>query len=290
MANNIGVIGASGWIGSHLVNALRERGDEVVGFSRRMPSHKIHEWRVWTGSGEVDLKGVDAVVNLAGEAVDQRWTDSKKKEFHKSRVLLTKDLVASMKHYQVPLLLNSSAVGVYGDRGEEILSEDSASGQGYLAGLTVEWERATKGAEGKVCLLRTGVVLGKDGRAWKKMAPPFRLGLGGKLGSGKQWMPWIHLADEIGAILHCLDHEVEGPVNLVAPKCCTNTELTKAIGSALSRPTIFTAPAFALKIALGDFASEGLLASMRVSPEVLEQTGYEFQFKTIESAAAELVL
>ncbi|MFW2385842.1 MAG: TIGR01777 family oxidoreductase [Akkermansiaceae bacterium] len=288
MAKKIGIIGATGWIGQHLVEGIRARGDDVIGFSRRENPNNDHEWRVWNGVGRVDLSGIDAVVNLAGEAIDQRWTDLKKEAFYKSRVTLTEELVRSINHDKVPLLLNASAIGLYGDRGDELLPETASVGEGYLAELTRQWEKASDGAQAKVCLLRTGVVLGKDGRAWKKMAPPFKLGLGGKLGPGTQWMPWIHLADEIGSILHCLDHEIEGPVNLVAPKSCTNSEFTKTLGKALNRPTIFTAPAFALKLALGDFAQEGLLASVRVVPEVLNQTGYQFKYETIEEAVAEL--
>lgn len=288
MAKKIGIIGATGWIGQHLVERIRARGDDVIGFSRRENPNNDHEWRVWNGVGRVDLSGIDAVVNLAGEAIDQRWTDLKKEAFYKSRVTLTEELVRSINHDKVPLLLNASAIGLYGDRGDELLPETASVGEGYLAELTRQWEKASDGAQAKVCLLRTGVVLGKDGRAWKKMAPPFKLGLGGKLGPGTQWMPWIHLADEIGSILHCLDYEIEGPVNLVAPKSCTNSEFTKTLGKALNRPTIFTAPAFALKLALGDFAQEGLLASVRVVPEVLNQTGYQFKYETIEEAVAEL--
>ena len=288
MVKRIGIIGASGWIGRHLAEALLKRGDQVIGFSRRENPNEDHEWRVWDGSGEIDLSGIDAVINLAGEAIDQRWTASKKKTFYESRVTLTKELVKSINHHKVSQLLNSSAVGIYGDRGDEELPESTTPASNYLAQLCVDWEEATQGVNSKVCLLRTGVVLGKDGRAWKKMLPPFKLGLGGKLGSGRQWMPWIHLADEIGAILHCLDCQIEGPVNLVAPKSCTNAEFTKALGKAINRPTLFAAPAVALKLALGDFAEEGLLASVRVVPEVLTKSGYQFQFPEIEGALEEL--
>lgn len=288
MAKTIGIIGASGWIGGHLAAALRERGDRVIGFSRREMCEANVEWRIWGGANGIDLDGIDAVINLAGEAIDQRWTESKKVDFYKSRVTLTEDLVAAINHHKVSQLLNASAIGFYGDQGDAKLLEAAPAGTGYLAELTSQWEKATEGADAKVGLLRTGVVLGKDGRAWKKMVPPFKLGLGGKLGSGTQWMPWIHLADEIGAILFCLDHEIEGPVNLVAPESCTNAEFTKVLGAALKRPTIFAAPAFALKLALGDFAKEGLLASVRVVPGVLEQAGYQFHFPTIEEAVGEL--
>ncbi|MDB4419189.1 TIGR01777 family oxidoreductase [bacterium] len=287
MAKTIGIIGASGWLGGHLTTALREFGYSVVGFSRSQRSGS-HEWRVWNAKGDFDLSGIDAVINLAGEAIDQRWLDSTKKAFHESRVVLTEDLVKSMNKHQVPFLLNASAVGYYGDRGNDELLEAEPPAENYLAQLCVDWEVATAGANSKVCLLRTGVVLGKGGRAWVKMSKVFKLGVGGKLGSGKQWMPWIHLADEIGAILHCLEKEIEGAVNLVAPESVTNAAFTKAVGLEMNRPTVFAAPAFVLKLALGDFAEEGLLASQRVIPQVLLESGYQFQFPEISDALRDL--
>ena len=159
-----------------------------------------------------------------------------------------------------------------------------------MAGLCLDWEEAVDvSSEVRTVLLRTGVVLGKGGRAWEKMGKIFKLGIGGRLGNGKQWMPWIHLADEIAGIVYCLEHEIAGPVNLVAPESVRNSEFTKAVGQAMKRPTLFPAPAFALKLLLGDFAEEGLLASTLVVPQVLLDAGYRFKYPTIESAMAELV-
>lgn len=287
MAKTIGIIGASGWLGKHLAAALKGSGHSIVGFSRSQRSGD-HEWRVWDGKGGVDLSGIDAVINLAGEAIDQHWSDSTKRAFHESRVVLTQELVKSINNHQIPYLLNASAVGYYGDRENDELPEIEPAAENYLAQLCVDWEAATAGADSKVCLLRTGVVLGKEGRAWVKISKIFKLGLGGKLGAGKQWMPWIHLADEIGAILHCLEMEIEGAVNLVAPESVTNAAFTKALGLEMNRPTIFSAPALILKLALGDFAEEGLLASQRVIPQVLLESGYQFKFPEITNTLREL--
>jgi uncharacterized protein (TIGR01777 family) len=287
MEGAIGIIGATGWIGQHLMQELGARGEEVVGFSRRPQAQEGYEWRQWDGSGAIDLTRIKTVINLAGEAIDQRWTESRKQSFHESRVIFTRNLVEAMNEAEVSHLLNASAIGYYGNRGSEKLTEDSPAGSGYLAGLTKAWEEEARKLRGKVCLLRTGVVLGKSGKAWAKMAPLFRWGLGGALGSGNQWMPWIHLADEIGAIIHCLDRQLEGPVNLVA-ESCTNAQFTKVVGKEMGRPTFFNAPAFALKLALGEFAEEGLLASVRVVPEILMESGYEFQYPQIKDATKEL--
>lgn len=287
MAKMIGIIGASGWLGGHLAIALKESNYSIVGFSRSQRSGD-HEWRVWDGKGEVDLTGIDVVINLAGETIDQRWSESTKKAFYESRVVLTKELVKSINQHDVPYLLSASAVGYYGDRGNTELSETEPVAENYLAQLCVDWEAATAEADAKVCLLRTGVVLGKGGGAWAKMSKVFQLGIGGKLGSGMQWMPWIHLADEVGAILYCLEKEIEGAVNLVAPVSVTNIDFTKAAGLELKRPMFFSAPAFALKLALGDFAKEGLLASQRVIPQILLERGYQFQFPEITDALREI--
>ena len=285
MAKTIGIIGASGWLGQHLSSELLEKGHRVIGFSRSSREADEIIWRKWQDAP--DFSDLDAVVNLAGEPIDQRWTDSKKKKLHESRVGVTETVVKAMAQYGVPHLLNSSAIGIYLDQGDEKISEDSTIGDNYIAGLCLAWEKATAGAP-KITLLRTGVVLGKGGGAWAQMSKVFKLGIGGKLGSGKQWMPWIHLADEISAIVFCLEKEIEGPVNLVAPESVTNADFTKAAGAVLRRPTIFAAPAFALNIALGDFAEQGLLASQRVVPQVLIDHGFEFQFPEIKAALQDL--
>lgn len=286
----VGIIGASGQIGGDLCSALLARGWRIVGFSRSDREDGEVIWRKWTGEGEINLEGLDAVINLAGEAIDQRWTKKRRDLFRKSRVDLSGNLSKSIENSEVKVLLNASAIGIYGDRGDQILAESALAGIGYLAGLCRDWEEAVELPDGvRTVFLRTGIVLGKGSRAWDKMSGIFKWGIGGKLGNGKQWMPWIHLDDEIGGIIFCLENEIEGPVNLVSPGCVRNTEFTKAVGSAMKRITPFPAPAFALKLLLGDFAKEGLLASTRVVPQVLLDAGYEFKYPSIEEAMSELV-
>ena len=292
MIQSVRIIGATGWLGGHLAEKLCLQGRRVVGFSRREKVKGKIEWRQWDGEGEIDLSGVEAVINLAGEAIDQRWNEVRKEAFYRSRVSLTENLVGAIAKSEVKVLLNSSAVGIYGDRKEVLLTEESKPGSGYLAELCVDWENAALAA-GKlgvrVCCLRTGVVLGHGGRAWSKMRKIFRLGLGGRLGDGQQWMPWIHLEDEIGAIIHCLDRDLSGPVNLVAPQPVRNIELTQKLSRALARPAIFPVPRFALKIAFGEFAEEGLLASQKVDPAILKEDRYQFQYAHLGHALTDLV-
>ena len=260
-----------------------------MGFSRSDRENDGIEWRQWNGQGAIDLSGCDALINLAGEPIDQRWTESRKKKFHESRVTLSEQLSSATRGSNVRVFLNASAIGFYGDRGDKPLLESAAVGEGYLADLCLKWEEAVDPlSDVRVCYLRTGVVLGQGGRAWNKLARIFGLGLGGRLGSGDQWMPWIHLADEIGGMIHCLENEIAGPVNLVAPGSVRNVDFTKSLGRALKRPTIFPVPGFILKLILGDFAEEGLLASCRVVPGVLEKTGYQFQYPELDEALAEL--
>jgi len=285
MNQRIGIIGASGWIGRHLTTALEKKGHTVIGFSRSAREG----WRQWDTCSVPDLSGLDAVINLAGEAVDQRWTDSNKKAFRESRVNLTNFLVEGIAGTEVKVLLNASGVGFYGSCGDEILTEKTPAGSGYLAQLCVDWEDAAAQAPCRSVFLRTGVALGEGSRAWKKLKAVFSLGVGGRLGDGCQWMPWIHLADELGAIIHCLENEISGPINLAAPECVTNQEFTKILAKALKRPALFPAPAFALRLALGEFADEGLLASLRVKPELLLESGYQFQFPDLAVAIADLL-
>lgn len=269
--------------------ALMDRGWKVVGFSRSTQGNEGIEWRQWNGEGAVDLSGCDAVINLAGEPIDQRWTAERKKKFYQSRVALSERLSLATRGSKVKVLLNASAIGIYGDRGDELLPESVPFGEGYLADLCQQWESAVDTlSDVRVCYLRTGIVLGQGGRAWGKLERIFGLGLGGRLGSGDQWMPWIHLADEIGGMIHCLENEIAGPVNLVAPGSVKNVDFTKALGRALKRPAILPVPGLILKLILGDFAEEGLLASCRVVPGVLEKAGYQFQYPELDGALAEL--
>jgi len=266
-----------------------DRGWKVVGFSRSLRESDGIEWRQWSGEGAVDLSGCDALVNLAGEPIDQRWTAGRKKKFYESRVTLSERLSSATRESKVRVFLNASAIGFYGDRGDELLPESASAGEGYLADLCKKWESAVDTlSDVRVCYLRTGVVLGEGGGAWEKLEKIFGLGIGGRLGSGRQWMPWIHLADEVGGIIHCLENEIAGPVNLVAPGSVRNSDFTKALGAALNRPAILPAPAFMLKLILGEFAEEGLLASCRVVPAVLEKSGYQFQFPELKEALSEL--
>ena len=260
-----------------------------MAFSRRVRTDEHLTWRQWDTRSVPDLSGLDALINLAGEAIDQRWTQERKKKFRRSRVDLSRHLAEAVDRDGVPVWLNASAVGFYGDRGDELLTESSAPGSGYLSELTQEWEEVAVAESARVVHLRTGVVLGKDGRAWQKMAPIFRLGLGGKFGDGQQFMPWIHLEDEIGGILHALDQELSGPLNLVGEESVRNVEFTRTLADVLRRPAVLPAPAFALKLALGEFAKEGLLASMRVQPAALSLSAYQFRFPTLRSALADLV-
>ena len=292
MAKTIGLVGASGWLGQKVAEKLRDRGDEVVGFSRSERSGNGISWRQWDGKSLPDVSGLDALINLAGEPIFQRWNEKVKKRLRDSRVDLSAKLAEAVRGSEVSVFLNASAVGIYGDRGDEVLTEESGKGDGYLADLTADWEDVVtaKGDLGaRVAFLRTGIVLGKDGGAWETMAPIFKTGIGGKLGDGQQFMPWIHLEDEVNAIIFLLDQEVSGPVNLTAPEPVRNETFTKEVGDALGRPTWIPAPKFGLKLALGEFAEEGLLASQRVVPRVLEREGFEFRFPGLRGALGDLV-
>lgn len=289
MNDTVGIVGASGWLGKHLSRELLSRGWQVVGFSRSRREDETMEWRQWDGESVPDLAGLDAVINLAGESIDRRWSEKVKKKLTHSRVAPTEHLSKATRDSAVKVLLNASAIGFYGDRGDEILPETAEAGEGFLAELCQKWEMAADPlSDVRLCYLRTGVVLGKGGPAWESLSKVFKFGAGGKLGNGRQWMPWIHLDDEIGAIIHCLEHTIAGPVNLVAPESVRNAEFTKALGEALHRPAFFTVPSFVLKLILGEFAEEGLLASVRVAPTVLEKSGYRFRFRTIREAFADL--
>src|SRR5437899_6756669 len=239
------VAGASGLIGSGLTRALRERGDAAVALPR-------------FASGPWSVEGADAVVNLAGASVaGKRWTPAYKKEIEESRVLATRALVDAIRAAQRKprVLINASAVGYYGGRGDEILDESAAPGADFLANLSRQWEAEAQRAPVRSVQLRTGIVLSARGGALGKMVPPFKAFVGGPIGSGKQWFPWIHIADEIGAILWCLDHDaISGPVNLVAPGIVTMKAFAEALGRALHRPSWAPVPVAALRIAVGEMA------------------------------------
>jgi uncharacterized protein (TIGR01777 family) len=288
------IYGASGFIGGGLAEMLAGEGFEVIGVSRKGEGDAAGVSR-WVKPGDVDLKGCDVVVNLAGSPIDQRWTEAKKKEFHESRVGVTKDIVARISELpegaRPKLLLNGSAVGIYGDRMDELLDESSSRGSGYLADLCSQWEAAAARVEGlgvRLVLFRTGVVLGKGGQAFEKLAKVFKAGIGGRLGDGRQFMPWIHIDDLRSAMLFSiLSETMHGPVNGTAPEPERNADFTRKLAKALGRPAFLPVPGFALKLVLGDFAG-ALLAGQRAVPKKLEQAGFRFRFRKLEDALEDL--
>jgi hypothetical protein len=289
------VSGASGLVGSSLTDALRTRGDEVTALVRRVPIAGEARWDPVAGSIDAAaLEGADAVVHLAGAGIgDKRWSARRRHEIVSSRVESTSVLARTLVELSRPpaTMVSASAVGFYGDRGDEELTEDSGPGTGFLADLCRAWEDATEPAARagvRVVRLRSGVVLSAHGGALARQLPLFRLGVGGRLGTGRQWLSWISLADEVGAILHALeDTALRGPVNATAPAPVTNRDFTRALGRALHRPTVMTVPAVALRIALGpDLASEMVLAGPRVIPTRLTSTGYRFHHPDVDAALA----
>jgi uncharacterized protein (TIGR01777 family) len=249
----------------------------------------------WQTPSTLDLAGHEAVINLAGEPIDQRWNDANRRRFHESRVGLTRHLVAAISNLppadRPQVLINASAVGIYGDGGDTLLTEASPPGSGYLADLCAEWEDAAIEAEAlgvRVVRVRTGIVLGRDGAAFKKLLRVFKAGIGGRLGSGRQWMPWIHLHDLQAAIVHAvLSESLAGPINGSAPAPERNMDFTRKLAAALHRPAVFPVPGFALKLVLGGFGG-ALLEGQRALPAALEADGFTFRFPTLESALADL--
>ncbi len=292
------VTGASGLIGAAVVAALRARGDEVTALVRREPADAT-EARWDPAAGTIDraaVAGAAAVVHLAGAGIgDRRWTPARRAEIRDSRVQGT-GLIAGTVATEAPsaVLVSGSAIGIYGDRGDEVLDDTSAAGDGFLAGVCRAWEDATAPAAeagARVVLLRTGVVLSPRGGALARQLPLFRLGLGGRLGNGSQWLSWIALDDEVGAILHALDHpDLAGPVDATAPHPVTNRQFTEALARAVHRPALVPVPRAALRLALGPgLADEAVLASQRVLPARLLASGYRFGAPDLATALAVLL-
>ncbi|MFZ4681096.1 MAG: TIGR01777 family oxidoreductase [Terrimicrobiaceae bacterium] len=281
---NIGITGSSGFIGSRVGELCRAGGHEVVGFSRR-PGEGI---RLFNRETLPDLSGLDAVVNLAGESIMGLWTKNKKRAILESRILGTRQLVRAMAAGgQKPrVLVNASAIGFYGDTGERLVDETSPCGEGFLAEVAREWEAEAEEAASlgvRVVCLRIGFVLGRGG-ALKLIAPLFRLGLGGRLGDGKQWMSGVHVYDVAGLIIWSLENDsVRGAVNAVMPEPFRNEEFTRELARAVHRPAFLPAPAFALRLGLGEL-SHLMLDSTRVSPLRAQEGGYVFRFATLPSA------
>ena len=304
----IGITGATGLIGGALASELAGRGHEVVALSRRsgvpggLPAGvRSERWNPGGDGTDSGLAGVleelDALVHLAGEPVGKRWTAARKRAIRESRVGGTKTLVAALSAAprRPARLLAASAVGYYGPRGDEELDEDAPPGSDFLAEVCTEWEDASAGArraEVETVLMRIGVVLSPRGGALATMLPPFRMGVGGRLGSGRQWMPWIHLDDVTAAMVHLLEApagSLDPVYNLTAPNPVTNADFTRALGKALRRPTIFPVPGFGMRLAFGEMADALLLSGQRVAPRRLLASGFEFRRPEIGPALMDLV-
>ncbi len=283
------ISGAHGLLGSEVGKLLSQRGDKVVALVRKNAASNEIAWRPTEGTIDGELSGVDAVIHLAGESIASgRWTDSKKKEIRDSRLKSTTLLANTLAHLEKKpsVFLCASAIGFYGDRGAEDLCEDSAGGTGFLAELCQDWESATESAQKagiRVVNLRIGIVLSPDGGALQQMLLPFQMGLGGNIGDGRQYMSWIAIDDLARSIIFCLDNDtLSGAVNLVSPNPVTNSRFTKALGKAISRPTLFPMPSFAAKLALGEMAEELLLSGAKVHPKKLQAAGFRFNHTAIE--------
>ena len=298
------ITGATGFIGSQLTRFLADQGHEVWALSRnatsaqqRVPAlARAFNWDLMSEPAPAEaFEGVDAIVHLAGETVAGRWGAAHRKAIEESRVVGTRHLVAGMAAVEPRprVLVSSSAIGFYGDRGDEELTEDSSPGDSsdFLARVGIGWEEEARKAEQigvTVVRLRTGIVLGHGGGALEEMLLPAKLGAGGPLGSGKQWWSWIHIADVIGIIHHAIGLEASTVLNNTAPNPVRQKEFAKGLGRVLRRPAFAPAPAFALKLVLGGFANE-LLSSKRVLPAATQASGYEYRFPTLDGALADLL-
>jgi len=294
------VTGASGFVGTHLTGFLLNRKHEVVGLARSLRnkgfSHSKYRFiaadTAQPGPWQEALADVDAVVNLAGRSIFGRWNEAVKTEIRESRILTTRHLVQGLPSGKPVVLISASGVGFYGNRGDEVLTEDAPAGDDYLAGLSKDWEGealAAKAEGARVVLARLGVVLGKGGGAMAQMIPAFKSFLGGPIGNGRQWFPWIHLEDLSAAMLFLLERpEISGPVNLCAPDPVTNRDFAGALGRALKRPAFMPAPAFMVRLALGEFA-DVLLGSQRAVPKKLQQHHFGFRYPDIQSAVNAVV-
>ncbi len=281
------VAGGSGFLGHPLMHRLWAAGHEVTQLVRR-PATKP-EQVTWDPSQRLRLPDdTAAVINLCGASIGHRWTDAYRRELRDSRLRPTTTLAEAVVTQRIPVLLNASGVGFYGDTGDREVTESSGPGDtgDFLVGLNVAWEAAAEAAAQRIVLLRTGLPLHADGGFLKPQLLPFRLGVGGKLGSGRQWVPWISLADWIEAVMFLLDNDIHGPVNLVGPNPVTNAEWTQALAQALHRPAIMPIPKFAVRTLFGEYAMEGY-RSMRVKPEVLLTQGFTFQHETAQAALAD---
>jgi hypothetical protein len=293
---NVLISGATGLIGSALVPELEANGHTVTRLSRSQSGADTVRWDPSAGTIDGDLEGTEAVVHLAGESIAQgRWSPDKKRRILDSRVQGTRLLAERISALATPpkVMVSTSAVGYYGDRGDEVLTEESAPGADFLAKVCREWEAAAEPARQagiRVVHPRLGIVLSPQGGALGTTLPIFKLGGGGKIGSGRQWWSWVALDDVVGSIVHALtDETVEGPANVGSPNPMTNAEYTKVLGKVLGRPTVLPLPAPAARVMLGEVADALLLASQRMRPAKLEATGYAFRYPQLEGALRHLL-
>ncbi|HEY6764811.1 MAG TPA: TIGR01777 family oxidoreductase [Candidatus Sulfotelmatobacter sp.] len=292
------VSGSSGLIGNALIPALKTSGAHVVRLQRPRGANTAKpvngdeqiEWDPEKPLSPEVVSGFDGVIHLAGESIMGRWSETKKAKIRNSRVTSTRNLAKALAQAadKPQVFMCGSAIGYYGNRGDELLREESAPGIGFLPDVCRQWEAATKSAFDagiRTVNLRTGIVLSAKGGALAAMLTPFKLGVGGRIGSGRQWMSWIDMQDMVGGILHILKTDlVQGPVNLVSPRPVTNAEFTKTLAGVLSRPAIFPVPPFAVKLAFGEMGEELLLGGQRVEPAKLITSGYPFRFRELKSA------
>lgn len=289
---HLAVTGSSGLIGSALVEAAREAGHEVSRLVRRDPvGPEEIGWDCDAGFVDLDrLAGVDVVVHLAGETIAGRWTAARKRAILDSRVAGTTAIANAVAALdRTPALVCASAIGFYGDRADEILTEESPRGRGFLADVVAAWEQAAdpaRAAGARVVHVRTGIVLSRSGGALAKLLPPFRIGLGGRVGSGRQWWSWITLSDTVSAYLHAATNELEGPINATAPNPVTNAAFTKQLGIVLGRPSMLPLPTLAVRVGLGEMGRELLLEGQRVLPARLLDGGFMFAHENLAEGLA----
>jgi uncharacterized protein (TIGR01777 family) len=295
-SSRILVSGVSGPIGAALLPSLKARGYRITRLVRGPASDTEQiSWNPAAPLSPESVSGFEAVIHLAGESVVGRWTEAKKKRIRESRVQGTRHLAEALAQAKdrPRVLITASAIGYYGDRGEEVLREDSPPGAGFLPEVCRQWEAASQPAAQawiRTLHMRIGLLLSIEGGALPKMLPPFRLGMAGKIGSGRQWWSWIDVEDCVGALHHILKTELlQGPVNLVSPQSLTNAEFTNTLAAVLSRPALLPMPAFAARLAFGQMADELLLASQRVEPKNLIASGYPFQYPDLRKSLAAML-
>lgn len=294
------ITGGSGFVGTHLSDYLLRGGHRVAALGRSTDQHRIHHKSYHyvaadttrPGDWQKEFEDADAVVNLAGATIFKRWTTNYKKQIHESRILTTRNVVGSLPRGRNIILCSASGAGYYGSRGDDLLKEDEKAGDDFLARVSVDWEKeALQAADEhlRVVIMRFGVILGKDGGAMAKMIPAFKFFVGGSMGSGKQWFPWMHLVDLMAAVQFIFENDqVNGPVNFCAPNQIRYRDLAKTLGEALKRPAVMPAPAFLIRLALGEFG-DVFLASQRTVPHKLLNHGFSFQYPHLSDAIRAVV-